>query len=474
MKHLGILVAFILVVAGSLVSPALAQEYVPGQIIVKLKPGATSAVLSEVAAPGALSSAKAWKSNGAMLVPLADGVTVESAVALLGKDAGVAYAEPDWIQHAFGTPDDPMYSQQWGWDKIQAPAAWDLETGDPSIVVNVIDTGIDTDHPDLAANIWTNALEAAGSPGVDDDGNGYVDDIHGWNAVANNGNPEDNGIVAHGTHVSGTIGAVTNNTLGVAGANWSTSIIACKFLSFLGSGALSDAIECVDYIIATKENAPSGADIRVSSNSWGGGGFSAALGDAIQAATDAGILWVNAAGNGNQNNDCFGSDAYPSSFNVDGIISVASTTSTDAKSSFSTTGASTVDIGAPGSDILSTNKGDGYFELSGTSMACPHVAGVAALCLAANPALSLTQVQEAVLCNGDPISAMDGVTRTGMRLNAFGAVYGVLNGYTCSDRDSDGTPDYADNCPYDANDQTDSDGNGVGDACEPTDCGGCS
>ena len=473
MKKNGIAMACTLVVLAALVGPALAQEFFPGQIIVKLKEGASTGVLAAVAAPGTLSSAPVWKSNGAMLVTLAEGVSVTSAVASLAKNSSVEYAEPDWIQYAWVVPDDPSYSDQWGWDIIQAPAAWDLETGDPSIVVNVIDTGIDTDHPDLAGNIWTNALEAGGSPGVDDDGNGYVDDIHGWNAIKNNGNPEDNGIVAHGTHVSGTIGAVTNNGLGVAGANWSTSIIACKFLSSIGAGSTADAIECVDYIIATKNNAPSGADIRVSSNSWGGGGYSEALRDAIQAAVDAGILWVNASGNRGQDNDCFSSDAYPPSYNIDGIVSVTSTTGSDGKSSFSTTGASTVDIGAPGSDILSTDSGGGYFSISGTSMACPHVAGVAVLCLAANPALSMTQLREAILCNGDPISALENVTNTGMRLNAYGAVNAALNGSTCSDRDSDGTPDYADNCPYDFNDQSDSDGNGVGDVCEPTDCGGC-
>lgn len=448
-----------------------AQEYAPGEIIVKIKPGASSAALSGLVAPGTLTSAPVSKSTGAMLVKLGDGISVTKAVALLSSDASIVYAVPNWKEYATVVPNDPQQGSQWAWNKIDAYAAWDLQTGDASIAVNIIDTGIDTDHPDLVGNIWTNALEAAGTTGVDDDGNGYVDDIHGWNAVANNGSPEDDN--SHGSHCAGTIGAVTNNAVGVAGVNWASSLVACKFLDAAGSGWDYDAIECVDYIIATK-NAGS-ADIRVSSNSWGGGGFSKAMKDAIQEANDAGILWVNAAGNDyGSNNDCLGSGAYPSALNVDGIISVAATTSSDGLAGFSNIGPSTVDIGAPGASILSTVKDGNYDWYDGTSMACPHVAGVAALTLVQNPALSLTQLREAILCTGDPISALNNKTRTGMRLNAFGAVSAATSGATCGDRDSDGFPDYADNCPYDANsDQADSDGDGIGDACEPTDCGGC-
>jgi len=470
MKKAGITAALAIVCALSLAGPAFTQEFVPGEIIVKLKPGASSAAVAAVAGPGALSNAAISPSSGAMLVKLNQGVAVTSAVALLSQSPDIEYAEPNWIQYATVVPDDPQQGSQWGWDMIDAYDAWDIETGDPAIAVNIIDTGIDTDHVDLAANVWTNLDEAGGITGVDDDGNGYVDDVHGWNAVANNGNPEDDNY--HGTHCAGTIGAVTNNGLGVAGVNWSSSLVACKFLNASGSGASFDAIECIDYIIATK--AAGSADIRVSSNSWGGGGFSTALRDAIQSAANAGILWVNAAGNDSSNNDCFGSGAYPSSYNVDTIISVASTTSTDAMSSFSNYGKSTVDIGAPGSSILSTEPGDQYQILSGTSMACPHVAGVAALVLAVNPGLSPAQVREAILCSGDSTSAMDGKTKTGMRLNALGAVTAATGGSTCADRDIDGIPDYLDNCPYDANaDQADANADGVGDACVPDDCGGC-
>ena len=471
MKNIFRVNLLVLVLVLGFVCSVTAQEFVQGEVIVKLKPDASSAMLASVSAPGAMDSATVLKSaGGAMVIQLADKVAVTSAVALLSADPAVEYAEPNWILYATATPNDPQQGSQWAWGKIDAYDAWDITTGDPDIVVNVIDTGIDTDHEDLVGNVWTNTAEAGGTPGFDDDGNGYIDDIHGWNAIANNGNPEDDND--HGTHCSGTIGAVTNNATGVAGVNWTASVVACKFLSTSGSGTSVNAIECVDYIIATK-NAGT-ADIRVSSNSWGGGGASAAMSAAIQSAVNEGILWVNAAGNNSCNNDCFCSGAYPASYNVDGIISVAATSSTDSMASFSEYGASTVDIGAPGVSIVSTTTGDTYSSYGGTSMACPHVAGVAALTLAANPALTVTELREAILCNGDFVSSMDGNTRTGMRLNALGAVTAATGGSTCNDRDSDGVPDYADNCPYDSNSgQSDADSNGVGDDCEPTDCGGC-
>lgn len=450
------------------VGTAQAGDYVPGQVIVKLKKGASSAALAAVQAPG--SSARPV--GKASLVSLRAEVSVEAAVASLAASPDVEYVQPNWIRHILATPNDPSYGSQWGWAKISAPQAWDVTTGSSAIAVNVTDTGADLDHPDLAANIWTNALEASGVAGVDDDGNGYVDDIHGWNAITNTGNPQDDH--GHGTHTAGTIGAVTNNGVGVAGANWTSKIVPCKFLSASGSGSDADAVECVNYIIATKNNPASGADIRVSSNSWGGGGSAPALKAAIQDAGDNGILWVNAAGNSAVDNDCKPADAYPSVENTTNMVAVASTTSTDAMSSFSQYGASSVDIGAPGSNITSTYWNNTYSSLSGTSMATPHVAGVAALVLAANPGLTMTQLREQILRNGDPISSMDGTTTTGMRLNAYKAVTNAVT--TAPDRDGDGVPDLSDNCPYLSNpSQTDANDDGIGDDCVPSGCsgGGC-
>jgi len=457
----------------SFVFSAAAQEFVPGEVIIKLKSSGSPEALANIAAPGAMSSAPLSKSAGnARLIRLGDGVTVTGAVALLSRDQGVEYAEPNWILHTtvgyYQLYPETIY--QWAWKKIQAYDAWDLETGDSSIVVNINDSGIDLDHEDLADNLWTNALEATGIAGIDDDGNGYVDDIHGWNAVADNGIPDDDFF--HGTHVAGTIGAVTKNKLGVAGLNWASSILPCKFLSGHGYGSIFDAIECIDYVIATKNNVASNADVRVSNNSWAGAAYSHALKDAIQSAVDEDILWVNAAGNKASNKDCFQAAAYPSGYNIDGIIAVANTTRSDEIFKFSDYGASTVDIGAPGTFIRSTWINNEYGILTGTSMATPHVAGVAALLLARNPTMSMTALREAILCTGDPIPALEGKTRTGMRLNAVRALSSAFGGGTCKDRDSDGVPDYADNCPYQLNDQADRDGNGVGDVCEPLDCGG--
>ncbi len=465
------LLAFMLVLGCS--SFVMAQEYAPNQVIVKLKPGASPAVLANVAAPGAMHSAPVSRSaGGARLITLNEGVAVTSAVALLSANPDIEYAEPNWLVYATAVPNDPLEPVQWAWEKIQAYEAWDLETGDASVVVSMIDSGIDTDHEDLAGNLWTNALEAGGTTGVDDDGNGYVDDIHGWNTIDDNGNLEDD--FGHGTHVAGTIGAVTNNLTGVAGTNWTSSLLPCRFMTSPGIGTLYNGIECFDYIIATRDNPASNADVRIASNSWATGLYSKTLKNAIQSLVDEGILWVSATANEGSDLDClpFGAAPYPSGYDIDGIIAVTNTTSTDELETSANYGASVVDIGAPGTWIRSTFLHSTYMTLTGTSMAAPHVAGVAALVLARNPSISMTGLREAILCTGDPIPALYGKTRTGMRLNALGAVNAALSGATCNDRDSDGTPDYADNCPYDANDQTDSDGNGVGDECEPIDCGG--
>ena len=325
---------------------------------------------------------------------------------------------PNYIVRIGATPNDTDYSELWGMNNtgqtggtadadIDAPEAWDISTGDSSIVVGVIDTGVNYNHPDLVDNAWINPGEIAGN-GVDDDGNGWVDDVHGINAIVGDGDPDDDHD--HGSHCSGTIGATGNNNLGVVGVNWVTSIAGCKFLDSGGSGSTDDAITCVDYFVDLKNNR--GINIRVLSNSWGGGGFSQGLFDSIEAANAADILFVAAAGNSSLDNDS--SPHYPSSYENENVFAIASTDHNDNTSSFSNFGATSVDLGAPGTDILSTVQGTGYDTFSGTSMATPHVAGAAALVWSVNPALLDTEVKQLLMDSGDDIG---GNWLSGNRLN---------------------------------------------------------
>jgi subtilisin family serine protease len=338
------------------------------------------------------------------------GASVDHAVTALRNNPNVLYAEPDYVVTAIATPNDPLYGQLWGMAKINAPTAWDVSKGSPTAVVGDIDTGIDYTHPDLAANVWTNPGEVAGN-GIDDDGNGYVDDIHGWDWVNNDNNPMDDH--GHGTHTGGTIGARGNNGIGVAGVNWDVRVAGLKFLSAQGSGSTSNAIKALQYATAT--------GMRVTNNSWGGGGFSQSLYDAIAAAGGAGDLFVAAAGNNGTTNDL--QPFYPASYNLDNLIAVAATTSTDGLASFSNYGATSVDLGAPGSGILSTLPGNTYASWSGTSMATPHVTGAAALLWALHPSWTYAQVRDRIFCTAFDIPALAGKTVTGGRLD-LGAALG--------------------------------------------------
>ncbi|MFO0416898.1 MAG: S8 family peptidase, partial [Pseudomonadota bacterium] len=253
--------------------------------------------------------------------------------------------------------------------------------------VAVIDTGVDYTHPDLAANIWINPGEVAGN-GVDDDGNGYIDDLHGINALqdaVNKGDPMDDN--RHGTHVAGTIGAVGDNGVGISGIAKQVKIMPIKFMDAGGSGRLSDAITAIDYMVTMKTNY--GVNIAVSNNSWGGGGYSQALEAAIQRAQAAGIVFVAAAGNDAADIDLFPS--YPASYEVGNVVAVAAIDRDQNLASFSNYGGNTVDVAAPGVAILSTLPGGAYGLLSGTSMAAPHVAGVLALLFSAQSGLGVEQ-----------------------------------------------------------------------------------
>ena len=348
------------------------------------------------------------------------GMSTKDAIALLKSHQAIEYVEPDYQVSIARTPDDPRFDELWGLNNdgqtggtadadIDAVEAWDISTGSRDVVVGVIDTGIDYSHSDLASNMWVNSSEIPGD-GIDNDGNGFIDDVHGINAITDSGDPMDD--EGHGTHVSGTIGASGGNGIGVVGVNHEVSLVGCKFLDAAGNGSTSDAIKCIDYMVSLKN---SGVNLRVLNNSWGGGGYSQALADAIASSEAADLLFVAAAGNDTIDNDV--NPHYPSNYENASVLSVASTDQTDGISWFSHYGLTSVDMGAPGSAILSTTPGESYASYSGTSMATPHVAGAAALVLSINPELSTQELKDLLMNSGDTNAALQGVTVAGTRLN---------------------------------------------------------
>ncbi len=346
---------------------------------------------------------------GTYRVRLPAGMSVDEALGLLALEDSVDFVEPNYVYEAIRTPDDTLYGRLWGMPKIGAPTAWDRSVGSLDVVVGVIDTGVDSEHPDLVANTWTNESEVPGN-GLDDDGNGYVDDIHGYDFCNNDGDPHDDHY--HGTHCAGTVAGVGDNGEGVAGVTWQARIMALKFLCSNGSGYSSAAALAIRYA------ADNGATLT--SNSWGGGGYSTSLRNAIQYGMDKGQLFVAAAGNSNVNNDV--SPHYPSSYDLPNLISVAASDSGDRRAGFSCYGAVSVDLAAPGVSIYSTMPNRAYGYLSGTSMATPHVAGAAALVHAYNPTLGWEAVRDVLLGSVDVLGSWDGVVATGGRLNVARAI----------------------------------------------------
>jgi subtilisin family serine protease len=391
-------------------------DYVPGEVILKFKNSATQHDKDQIYAE--LGGAKV-KGLGRIKAELrrVETMSVEDAVGRYRSHPKIAYIEPNYIVRASEIPNDPRFPELYGLNNtgqtggtvdadIDAVEAWDVFTGSSNVLIGVIDTGVDYNHPDLAANIWTNPGEIPGN-GIDDDNNGYIDDVHGYDFINNDGDPMDDH--GHGSHVSGTIGGVGNNGIGVAGVNWNVKIMACKFLSASGSGSVADAVEAINY--ATMMG------VRLTSNSWGGGGFSQALLDAINDADAAGILFVAAAGNSSADTDV--SPNYPSAYASPNIVAVAATDDHDALASFSNYGATTVDLAAPGVNILSTTPGNTYSVFSGTSMATPHVAGALGLVFGRFPNIGHMDAKNLILNFVDHKASLAGKCLTGGRLNAF-------------------------------------------------------
>jgi subtilisin family serine protease/sugar lactone lactonase YvrE len=390
--------------------------YVEGEILVKFRPDAPSAARAAARADLGASVHRRYHS-GAEHWRLGKGETVSRALARLRARADVLYAEPNYRVATQVVPNDGAFPQQWALRNIgqtggtpgadiRATSAWDVTTGSPSVVVGIIDTGIDMTHPDLSANIYTNPGEIPGN-GIDDDHNGFIDDVHGWNFAYDTNNAADD--FGHGTHVAGTISAAGNNVIGVAGVAWHVRLMPIKFLDASGSGTTADAVAAVEY--ATMMG------VSLTNNSWGGGGFSQALLDAINAAGAKNVLFVASAGNSALNIDS--SPVYPAGYDAPNIVSVAATDSSDRLASFSNYGPVGVDLGAPGVDILSTLPGASYGLLSGTSMAAPHVTGTAALLRSLAPDMDVATLRRRLMEKSDPIPALAGRVASGGRLNAF-------------------------------------------------------
>ncbi|HKP18115.1 MAG TPA: S8 family peptidase [Gaiellaceae bacterium] len=404
---------------------------VPGELLVRFRGGASRqriAAVNDGVGADVLQSFQIVPNL--KLVRFADAGRTAAALAAYQADPDVLYAQPNFVYRISKTPDDPFYPQMWnlkntgqtGGTKdadIDAPEAWNTTTGSSSVAVIDIDTGIDYNHQDLAANARPNTAECNGTALVDDDGNGYADDCHGIDTIAHDSDPlDDNG---HGTHTAGTIGAIGDNGVGVTGINWNVTIIACKSHDSAGNGTSASIIECYQY--AEIEQAH-GLDVVTSNNSYGGCpeacGYDQATYDAIESNMEKGILFVASAGNASSDNDS--APSYPATYFVPNVISVAATNDDDHRAGFSNIGDRTVMLGAPGVGVKSTTPNNTYSNLSGTSMASPHVAGVAALLKASNASLDWRAIRNLILASGDAKASLSGATLTGKRLNAKTAV----------------------------------------------------
>jgi len=409
-------------------TPAMvSKDYVPDEVLVRFRRGVKAE--ENISRLGGVKLSEFWE-VGWHRIRIT--TSVAEALTRFRSSGDVEAVQPNFIYRLQATADDPRLPDLYGLNQIQAPAAWEQTTGSAAVVVAVIDLGVDYNHEDLNPNMWRNpgesGLDGAGldraTNNVDDDGNGYVDDVYGIDTINNDSNPVDDH--GHGTHVAGTIGAVGNNAKGVVGVNWSVGIMAIKSHDSQGNGTSASVIEAFQYATNMRHR---GINVRVTNSSWGGApeapSFDQALKEAIDLAGNAGILNVCAAGNANNDNDA--NPFYPASYDSTSIISVAASDAGDTPAGFSSYGATSVDIAAPGVEILSTGIGNQYVIISGTSMATPYVSGAAALLIARNSLITRSQLKGLLLNGVDPSppSWANKPTVTAGRLNVLKALNNI-------------------------------------------------
>lgn len=433
MKNVTTLISILLVVSAAKSFAQENHEAVPGEYLIKLKETQSLQIQNlHMLAEDLNVKIKAVIPEHRILVVKRPTIELQSfAMKSLSKYAQVEIVEPNYIYRINKAPNDPRYSELWGLKNfgqkdsqgrigssgidIGAEAAWDITTGSDEVIVAVIDTGVNYNQADLKPNMWINEAEANGKPGVDDDKNGVIDDIHGASFTQQNisGNPMDDH--GHGSHCAGTIGAKGNDGIGVAGVAWNVKIMGLKFLEAEGGGTLENAIRSIDY--ATKMGA------RILSNSWGGGGESSLLKEAIQRSHAAGTLFVAAAGNDSNNNDT--NPTYPATYDVPNVLSVAALDNKGQIASFSNFGKRKVHVAAPGVNILSTIR-TGYDSWSGTSMAAPHVSGIAVLLASENPNMSGVEMKERIISTSQPVAGMKSRVSSGGIANAYNTLTNAL------------------------------------------------